>query len=178
MGLVWAVSLLGFAIVVLSLQARIERMTREHPLDGSPIRPEPSLAPLADARALHPAAGSLRPSVPSVVGPTCRPAAGRHGLPVQVLFSTAEDDEGLVILDCIACAEGSFGTGAVHPGTPFTVKARLSCSARWAVAMIETLLDRWVTTGAPVQMSFLDGAAGVEMRLSDADSRVQLPLAA
>lgn len=119
------------------------------------------------ARAAHPAAGGLH-----------QPRA----IPVQLLFATPSDVEDVVVLDCIAGADATVaGMGLDAPlrqGMPFTVKADLTCTAQWATVMIETLLDRWTDMGTPVQMVFLDGSAGPEVRLFDQDSRVQLPLAA
>jgi hypothetical protein len=118
---------------------------------------EPTRPPLADP---------FRPSMPK-----------RNGVRVRVLFASPSTDD--VLLDCIACAEARLDPGSVlHPGTPFSVRARRSCSAAWADAMIDTVLTRWADSGDPVEMVVLDGPGGREVRLYDETTRVQLPIAA
>jgi hypothetical protein len=107
-------------------------------------------------------------------------AADRCGVSVRVLF--AEPSEESVVLDCVACRAGRLPAGAevvdVEAGTPFTVRARRSCSAAWADAMIDGVLSRWADRGTPVEMVVLDGPGGRELRLYDESTRVQLPIAA
>jgi hypothetical protein len=113
-----------------------------------------------------------------VLGSASSSRAG--GIPVQLLFATPSDLEDVLVLDCIVGTDGALaGVGpTLRRGTPFTVKADLTCTADWATLMIESLLDRWTDKGTPVQMVILDGSSGREVRLFDHDSRVQLPLAA
>lgn len=89
-------------------------------------------------------------------------------LPVLLVFATTSGDS--IVLDCLPAVG--------EPAAPFTLRALLTCSAAWVQAAIEATLSRWADRGSPVEMVVLDGAVGREVRLSDGEARVQLPLAA
>lgn len=87
-----------------------------------------------------------------------------------LVFATPLGDT--IVLDCLPAASAD-----EKPGAPFTLRALLTCSAEWVQAAIESTLSRWADRGCPVELVVLDGAVGREVRLSDGEARVQLPLA-
>lgn len=89
-------------------------------------------------------------------------------VPVLLVFATASGDT--IILDCLPAIG--------EPAAPFTLRALITCSAAWVQAAIESTLSRWADGGRPVDLVVLEGAVGTEIRLSDGEARVQLPLSA
>lgn len=89
-------------------------------------------------------------------------------MPVLLVFAIPTGDT--IVLDCLPALG--------EPAPPFTLRALVTCSAAWVQAAIESTLSRWADRGSPVELVLLDGAVGREIRLSDGEARVQLPLAA
>lgn len=86
---------------------------------------------------------------------------------VRLLFATHAADAQLVV------------DGVSEPdGWPFTVCVAWTPPVAYAGPFIDSILERWTSTGTALAMQIVEGADGPEVCLCGADSRVRLPIAA
>lgn len=99
----------------------------------------------------------------------------RARLSAHVVFVDRTED--VVTLDCVVTTTVD-ADSVLPPGMPFTILAELPLSEPWATNASADVLNRWVTTGAVVDIDIINRASGAAVRMSDPSTRLQLGMAA
>lgn len=95
-----------------------------------------------------------------------RETTGGRPLHGQLLF--ADVDRGTLTLDCILALDGR------DTGSPVTFSARLANADGTAFGRAVGLLLQWADEGAPVEVTFANGAAGGHVQITSKTKRVVL----